>query len=149
MNWEQAIEKKNTDKKYIVKLYTVWCGYCTKMDNTTFKDDKVASYMNENYIPIKFDGESKEDVTVNGTTYKYVAPGENGNRRGYHELAAALLNGKLQYPSTVILDEELKVIDVVAGYRKADEFEKYITYFGGNHHLDTPWRDYKEAYKSK
>lgn len=78
------------------------------------------NYMKENYYLVKLDAEQKEEIEFKGNTFKFIARG----RRGYHELAAALLQGRLSYPTTVFLDEEFRVITPVPGFRQAPEFMK-------------------------
>ena len=65
------------------------------MDKATFQNAEVAAYMNANYYNVKFDAEQKESVTILDNTFKFIPQGN----RGYHELAAALLNGKMSYPT--------------------------------------------------
>ena len=61
-------------------FYTDWCGYCTKMTNETFKDPRVISYINKNYIPIRVnnDNETIADIIVPGVpdTWFMTATGE-------------------------------------------------------------------------
>lgn len=64
------------------------------MDKATFQRPEVATYMNEHFYNVKFNAEQKEDIEILGNNFKFIAQGN----RGYHELAAALLNGKMSYP---------------------------------------------------
>ena len=118
LKFEEAIKKNKTEKKLVfVDLYTDWCGWCKRMDATTFKDKEVVAYMSENYLSVKFNAEQKEDIVFQGTTFKFVASGRNG----YHQLAAAMLQGQMSYPSFAILDENGKMVTVIKGYQsKAD-----------------------------
>jgi len=146
MSFEQAVDRmEGKQKKLFIDVYTDWCGWCKKMDATTFSDPRVAEYLSENFYPVKFNAEQKEDITFNNYTFKFVANG----RRGYHELAAALLNGKLSYPSVVFLNEKYEIIQVLPGFRKADEFLKIAKFIGDDHYLDTPWQEYSEAYDAE
>lgn len=142
---EQAIEKSKTQKKPIfIDVYTTWCGWCKVMDKNTFSDPLVAKQLNENFYPVKFDGEQKEDVLFNGTTYKYVGSGN----RGYHQLAAALLNNQLSYPTVVFLDENFNLLLPLPGYRKAPEFLPIATYIGEGHFKKIAWQEFEKQYKS-
>ncbi|HEY3429872.1 MAG TPA: DUF255 domain-containing protein, partial [Cyclobacteriaceae bacterium] len=95
MTFEEALEKSKTEKRKIfIDVYTDWCGWCKVMDKNTFGEANVAKILNEDFYPVKFNAEQRENVVFNGTTFKFVASGNNG----YHELAAALLNNKLSYP---------------------------------------------------
>ncbi len=141
MSWEEAVEKANSDdspKKMFIDVYTDWCGWCKKMDRDTFQDPEVAAYMSENYYMVKLDAEQKEPIAFAGNTYNFVPSG----RRGYHQLAAALLQGQMSYPTVVFLDENLKMLSRVPGYKKSEEFLKIARYFGDNIYQDTPWETY-------
>jgi len=123
MSWEEAYERSMTEanpKKVFVDVYTDWCGWCKRMDATTFKDPELMNYMKENYYLVKLDAEQKEEIEFKGNTFKFIARG----RRGYHGLAADLLQVRLSYPTTVFLDEEFRVITPVPGFRQAPEFMK-------------------------
>src|SRR5690606_7291329 len=91
INWltlEQAeVEmKKSPNKLLFIDFYTDWCGWCKKMDTSTFKEPEVIKYINEHYIPVKFDAESKEEVKFRGKTYKFLKP-QNGGYRGVNSFA--------------------------------------------------------------
>ena len=85
---------ESTPKKIFIDVYTDWCGWCKRMDKATFQNPEVAAYMNAHYYNVKFDAEQKESIEMLGNTFEFVPQGS----RGYHELAAALLNGKMSYP---------------------------------------------------
>ncbi|MAT55830.1 MAG: thioredoxin [Saprospirales bacterium] len=141
--WEEAIEMSKVQKrKIMVDVYTQWCGWCKRMDQTTFQNKAVVSYLNSHYYPIKFDAETKADIEFRGKTYRFV---KNG-MRGYHELAAEITRGRLSYPTIVFLDEEFEVIQSIPGYREPLEFEQIITYFGTNSHKKMPWEKYRSNY---
>ena len=95
MTIEQAeAANKVEPKKLLIDVYTSWCGWCKKMDQTTFQNPVIVKYINENYYPVKFNAEQKDSVHFLGETFKYVEQG----RSGYNELAATLLDGKLSLP---------------------------------------------------
>ena len=62
-------------------------------------------------------------------------------------MAAALLSNKLSYPTVVFLNEKFEIIQVLPGYRKADEFLKIATFIGEDHYLTTSWEDFSNGYK--
>ena len=146
MSFEQAVTlSKTTERKLFVDVYTDWCGWCKKMDTNTFSETRVAKYLGENFYPIKLDAEQTGDIQFNDHTFKFIEQG----RRGYHELAAALLNGKMSYPSVVFLNEKFEIIMVLPGYREADEFLKIAKFVGDDHYLTTSWEDYSIAYDTE
>ena len=113
------------------------------MDATTFSDAAVAEVLQSKFYPVKFNAEQREPITFNNYTFKFIPRGA----KGYHEMAATLLNGKLSYPSVVFLNEKFEIIQVLPGYRKADEFLKIITFIGEDHYLTTSWEDFSKTYK--
>src|SRR5690606_27012707 len=98
----EELQKANPEKSLFIDVYTDWCGWCKKMDNTTFKDKEVVSFLNDYFIPVKFNAEQKEEVIFNNQKFNFMQVG----RRGVHELAAALLQGSLSYPSYVVMNSD-------------------------------------------
>lgn len=138
INWismeEAAALANENPKKILVDVYTDWCGWCKRMDRDAYEKASVTNYINENYYAVKFDAEQKEDITLGGKTFKFVANG----RRGYHELAAAMLNGRLSYPHTVFFDETLQKIAAIPGYRPEKELFAMLNYFHNNVYKSDP-----------
>lgn len=113
VSFEKAIEQNQSEQRYIfIDLYTDWCGWCKRMDASTFKDKEVVSYMNKNFYNVKFNAEQREDITYKDKTFVFVQQGKSK----IHQLAYALLDGKLSYPSFVVLDKEEKRVTVLKGY---------------------------------
>ena len=55
---EQAKNDASSEEKIIfVDAFTTWCGPCKMMDRTTFKDEDVTKYYNENFVNLKMDME--------------------------------------------------------------------------------------------
>ena len=69
-----ALQKKKP-KKIFIDMYTDWCGWCKRMDATTFTDSAVSAYLNENFYCVKFDAEQKNPVTFQGKTFNFVSSG--------------------------------------------------------------------------
>ena len=143
LTFEEAVERSKTEKKKIfIDVYTDWCGWCKVMDKNTFSHPEIAAYLNENFYPVKFNAEQKEVVEFRGETFEYVPSGN----RGYHELAAGLLNNKLSFPTVVFLDEDFRIISPVPGYHKPDFFQKVVTYFGGDHYKTISWKEWERDF---
>ncbi len=141
LSWDEAYTLSKSDKnpkKIFVDVYTDWCGWCKKMDKDTFQNPEVAAYMEANFYMVKLDAEGKEDITYNGKTFKFVPQG----RRGYHEFAAALLQGKMSYPTVVFLDENFGMLSPVPGYQKVEPFMQIARYFGENIYKEKDWKSY-------
>ncbi|WP_255157767.1 DUF255 domain-containing protein [Siphonobacter sp. BAB-5385] len=148
---EEAYARNQKEpRKFLIDVYTDWCGWCKVMDRETFNDPKVADYINQKYYAVKLDAEGKNPIKLGTYTFKFVAQGN----RGYQELAAILMNGQMSFPTVVFMDEkfldkqQFQVIQAVPGFHKAGEFHQIITFFGDNYHKkQTPWEKYqKEIY---
>ena len=145
LTFEEAIKlHEQNPKKILIDLYTDWCGWCKVMDRNTYSKAEISSYINENFYPVKFNAEQKESVEFRGHTFEYVAQG----RRGVHELAAALTRNQLSYPTTVFMDEELRIIQPIAGYLKPEQMEPILLFIGGDHFKTIAFEDFKKNHKS-
>jgi thioredoxin-related protein len=131
-------------RKIMIDVYTDWCGWCKVMDSNTFSNDVIAAYLNSHFYPVKFNAEQKGDISLYGQTFKFVPNGT----KGYHQLAAALLNGQLSYPSVVFLDETAKMIQPVQGYIQARQFDGIIKFIGDNRYKTTKWAEFQASYVS-
>lgn len=129
---------EESPKKIFIDVYTDWCGWCKRMDQATFQNPEVVKYMNEHYYNVKFDAEQREDVEILGNTFKFV---ENG-RRGYNELAAALLNGKMSYPTVVFMNGKFEMLSPVPGYQEPTGFMQVAKFFGDNIYRTKKWDEY-------
>ncbi len=141
LSWNEAAQLAGSEanpKKIFIDVYTDWCGWCKKMDKDTFQNPEVAAYMAENFYMVKLDGEGKEPIEFKGKTYKFVPSG----RKGYHEFAAALMQGRMSYPTTIFLDEEMNMLSPVPGYQKPEPFLNIARYFGDNIYKEKDWQAY-------
>ncbi len=114
LTFEEAMTLNEKEPRQIfIDVYTDWCGWCKKMDASTFTEKKVIEFLNSSsYYCVKLNAEQKEDITYNDKVYRFIPQ----QKRGYHEVAAMLLDGNLSYPSFVLLAPNLKRLDVVKGY---------------------------------
>jgi len=136
---------KQQPRKILIDVYTDWCGWCKKMDKETFNHPVIAEYLNENYYAVKLDAESKEEIVFKGTTYKYVAQGA----RGYHELAAGILNGEMSYPSIAYMNEKMELLGVLKGYKSAQDQEPWLNYIVEEKYTSESLEEYLKRFKSK
>jgi thioredoxin-related protein len=142
---EAAALNQKKPKKFFIDTYTDWCGWCKKMDASTFVNPVIVEYMNQHFYAVKFNAERKDTVVFNGKTY--VNPNPTGSRSS-HELAVELLGGRMSYPSFVFLDEKLGKITIVPGYRKAPEFETILNYFGSDAYKTQKWEEFSPGFKT-
>jgi thioredoxin-related protein len=125
MTWNEAVEKNAVEQKVIfVDVYTDWCGWCKKMDATTFKNEKVVDYMNEHYYAVKFNAETHDTIRFNNQEFI----NESNTKKGPHQLAVALLDGRMSYPSYAFIGQPWDKT-VAPGYMGAKDFQCVIKYF--------------------
>ena len=142
--WEEAQEMAATNpKKVFVDLYTNWCGWCKRMDATTFQDPEVIKYLNENFYPVKFNAEQKETVMFNDREFTYYV--EEGKKKGVHLLAYALLDGRLGYPAFVTLDETYARIMISPGYKKVPQLIEELTFANDEKYKEMSWEDFQKG----
>ncbi len=136
---EEAQELVKTQpRKIYIDMFTDWCGWCKVMDQKTFTDESIAKQLNTDYYAVKFDAEGKENVNFRNQTFKFVAQGS----RGYHELAAALMQGKMSYPTSVFLDENLNVISPLPGYYPPEKLDPILQFIGGDYYKTTNYEQF-------
>ena len=92
---EVLAASKVQNKPIFMDLYTNWCGWCKRLDYTTYLDPKVIKYVNANFIPLKVDAERGQGQ---GVKLKY----------GIHS-----------YPRLLFLDSNGKALVTIEGYRDA------------------------------
>ncbi len=152
INWmtvEEAQEAIKTEpRKVIMDVYTKWCGPCKMMMKNTFTNENLIDFVNANYYAVKFDAESKEDVTFKDNTYSnpdYVE-GKKG-RNGVHEFSRYL--NITAYPSLVYFDEDLNLLTVDVGYKTADQVEVMMKFFNDDLHKVAEPQKAWEAFVAK
>ena len=59
--YAEALEKAKAENKIIfMDAFTEWCGPCKRMSATTFKEEQVGKFFNENFVNVKMDMEKGE-----------------------------------------------------------------------------------------
>lgn len=129
---------KSEPRKIYIDMYTDWCGWCKVMDKKTFTDEQVAEKLNNDFYAVKFDAEGKESVDFKNQTFNFVAQGN----RGYHELAAALMQGQMSYPTSVFLDENLNLISPLPGYYPPEKLDPILEFIGDDHYKTTNYEQF-------
>lgn len=97
-NWQQIkAMAKQQHKKIFVDAYAVWCAPCKQMKEQTFKDKRVASYFNRQFINASIDVEKGDGLAL----------------ADEFEIAA--------YPTLLWLDENAKLIKRFEGFVSAEQ----------------------------
>lgn len=102
-SFDEALQQAfKQNKPVFIYGYTDWCGYCTKMNKSTFKEKEVNDYMNTYYINLSYDLEKGEGIYI---ASKY---------------------GLRSYPAYVLLSKDGELRDITFGYMKADKFMSWV-----------------------
>ncbi len=147
-SFQEAVELgKKKPKKVFIDVYTEWCGWCKRMDATTFSDPVISKLMNKYFYPVKLDAEMKDSVRFNNVTFVNPNP---ENARSPHQLAYALLKGQMGYPTSVLLNEKFEMIQPLSGYLTTEALEPILEYIGGGYpEKKITFEDFKKTFKSE
>ena len=130
-------------KKVYFDIYTGWCGWCKKMDATTFQNPALIKYMNANFYAVKLDAERQDVIHFQGKEYKF-DPQFKANT-----FAVEIMKGSMSYPTAVIMMENFQNPVVQAGYLDVNQLETILTYFGDNAYRHQNGQDYQKNYKPR
>jgi thioredoxin-related protein len=133
---------KTNPRPVFIDTYTDWCGWCKKLDKETFSDPVISKILSNKFYPVKFDAEGKGAIEFHGKSF--INDGKSGNT---HQLAVALLQGQMSYPTVVFLDEKGQLLTPVPGYRNPKEMEVLLSYFADKAYEKQNFQDFQKNFK--
>lgn len=122
-------EAKRLNKPLLVDVYTEWCGWCKRMDKTTYGHPDVRDYVARSFVTAKVDAEDDR----RRATYL-------GESRSYRQFADGFrISG---YPTTLFLEPDGSLITQLPGYVKPEPFLDVLHYIGEGHYRTQSWEAY-------
>lgn len=143
-DFETAVALAQKKPRHIfIDVYTSWCGWCKVLDRETFAHPTVSKYLNEKFYPVKLDAETRDTIVFQNKPHFYLA------RYKANLLALRLLDGKMLYPSMVILDPQFNRLMIIQGFKKPDQLMPYLIYYGEGYYKKMDFRTFKKEVYSK
>lgn len=142
---EAIILNKENPKPILINIYTNWCPVCKNMDKKTYSNKTIIKNINNNFYGIKMDGEGKEDITYKGHTFKFKQVEKTKN----HEFAKLLMKGEPTYPTTIILNEKVEILENISGYISTYNFESMLAFYTDNIYKTKSWKEFLKNFESK
>ncbi|SFI63658.1 Thioredoxin-like [Kaistella treverensis] len=148
MTLEEAVEAQRTvPKKILIEFYTDICVTCKKMETETFNHPQIAENLQKNYYLVKFDAESKKNITLFGRKFSNLGTSKSKNGGSLHEFTKFMSVNAV--PTTVFLDEQSMPITLLQGAITAKELEPYVTFISTDDYKKISSRDQWESYQKK
>ncbi|MCW3162421.1 thioredoxin family protein [Chryseobacterium oryctis] len=152
MTIDEALKaQKENPKKILIDFYADWCGPCKTMDKNTYGNPVIAEILNENYYPVKFNAEEKNDMEIFGRKFSNPNTAQRKGRNSLHEFTQYM--NVAAVPSTVFLDENGGPITILQGELSAKELEPYLGLISNELYKKIrtreQWEDYQKKFKSK
>ncbi len=119
------------NKQVLIDFYTDWCHWCKVMDEKTFSDKSVAGKLEDKFITVRLNAESKtETATYLGNTYTNVQLTQAFGVTGFPTLAFLEPDGGMitKIPGYVPPDKFLNVLEYIDAqcYAKEVTFEEFL-----------------------
>ena len=147
----QTIEKaaktelKGNTKLFFIDFYTSWCGWCKKMDRSTFTNSTVAKILNTYYILVKFDAEGSSEFSWNGVKYTNTATAP-GARPATHAFAKKILGTQMGFPSFGIFSASKSQMTVIQGYQTPEDLVIMLWYFASGDYKHYAYEKYAQIF---
>jgi len=116
LGYDEGLAKaKAEDKHMFVNFTTSWCGYCKKMNRSTFVDGEIVTMMDSNFVAVMVDGDSKFRLDIEG----YQISERDLTRSEF---------GVGSYPTYFFLKPDGGKLGALRGYKGKDQLMKYLAF---------------------
>jgi thioredoxin-related protein len=138
---------KTAPRPMFFDTYTDWCGWCKRMDQVTFGHIVIADILNTKFYPVKFNAERTDNVVFLEQTFI-----NDRRTSNTHQLAVALLQGRLAYPTVVFLYPQANgqyAVAPIPGYKEPKDMEALLNFFIDRNFETQKWEDFQRNFKGK
>jgi thioredoxin-related protein len=113
-----TIEKE--PKKLLISFYSEGCDYCKLMEEKTFKDSAIVSYINKNFIPVRVNADNDRNIA---DIFKI---------RGF--------------PDTWFMSENKEIIGHRPGYIPPETMIMFLKYINTNSYKNMSFKSFVDAH---
>jgi len=128
INWlsfDTGLTKAKAENKHVfVNFTTSWCGWCKRMNQTTFKEPEIIQMLDSSFVSVKVDGDSKHELDING--YKITESDLTHSEFGVRS-----------YPTYYFLTPDGGKLGAARGYQQKDQLAQYLAYVAGRQYDTT------------
>ncbi len=130
-SFETALEQAETAQTPIlIEVYTSWCPYCQRMQDTVYADSTVQSYLDTHFTYVRLNSD-----TTGGGPHRYA-----DQSLSTKQLASVL--GARSVPTTVFLKPDGTPIARQPGFIKRPTFLTMIRFVGSGAYKDQSYKEY-------
>jgi thioredoxin-related protein len=148
LNWMKPQEAFNVTppkkKKTLVLINAEWCNTCRVMKFTSFNDTAISNYVKDKFDLVDFNAESSDTINYKGQLILH----DKTPSTPFHPLALGLMRNNITFPSLVVLDENLDLVDVIPSYIQPAFLKDIVKFYGEEINKTRSWKDYMSQKKN-
>jgi thioredoxin-related protein len=142
---EEALKlQQEHPKKILIDFYLNERNLSTIMYMRTYNNSVIGNYINEHFYAVRINATGKDTINAFGGSYS-----NPGTPHPFHQLAVAMLNGQMYFPSLMILDEQTKMLDRIQAYLRPEDIEPILQFYGEDKFKELPYNEFKKKFQSK
>ncbi len=132
LSMEEAQERAREEGKWVlIDVYTEWCGFCRRMNTETYRDENVLKAIEENYLAVRLDAESKDVITFNGHQIE--------KRDLAYEFRVS------SYPTTIIIAHDGEPFAAQPGFMDAPTFTNILNFVADGKYETMSFEEYEKS----
>lgn len=142
LSLKEALRLNNEKpKKIFLTWYTKWNASSSVVLFNALNQPKVVEYMNQNFYCVRLDAQTADTLVWDKT---FVNKNESHH---YHDMALAMMKGKMQFPSYFYFDATKKLILNKQFYLSPEEFFMLSNYVGSESYKTIKLADYLKNFR--